>query len=244
MSPFAVETVGHVEQLVDEHAARSPNAVMVGAAACPSHVETQVGSVGKQLRTQVAIVVQAASLGQLVGLRQQLEAMQAMHAAFDVPKISVAPGQAAPSPLAPVVPSSDVDPSLAIETPPPPPTPAEQGTPSTGVHPPRIGGCGSLFDEQANTAPRSPAIAGPTIRVSARVRLDRPKEGADDRSEDDGTASMRALRWLRSRVPMALTSIRPSNAHLSSSRRRWRRTRRGTHGAAHFTIFRQRSRWS
>jgi hypothetical protein len=187
MSLLAVEIGRHVEQLVAEHDARSVKAVIVGAAACPSHDATQVGSVGRHESTQVAIVVHAASFGQLVGFRQQLAAMQAMQVALEVPpKMSVAPGQAAASPVAPIEPSSDVEPSLIGETPPPPVTPAVQGTPSFDVQPPRIGGCDSLLEEQAKTAPRSPASAGPRTRASERGRPGRPWSRVDRRAAGRG----------------------------------------------------------
>ena len=74
--------------MLDEHEARSLNAVMVAAEACASHPCTHEGSVGRQFTTQRAMGAQLVSFGQLVGLRQQLVAMHVTQAALvAAPKI-------------------------------------------------------------------------------------------------------------------------------------------------------------
>ena len=188
-SLFAVCKVGHIGQLVIEHDARSMNSEMTGADAVPSHVWRHVGWVGRQVATHVAIGVQAVSLGQLVGFRQQLAAMHAMHDVVALLKISAAPGHDVASPVAPIVPSSAKPPSPWADGP-PPVAPAVQGTPFTSMHPPGIGGLGELSDEHdaiATSNARPAAIAEMNRDAADRrpwpaaglrsLRCDRPREG-------------------------------------------------------------------
>jgi hypothetical protein len=139
--------------------------VNVAGGDAPSHVGRHDESFGRHVcATHTAMLTHAGSLGQLVGLPQQLAATHVAHDDAAALKIWLAPAQVPPSPTIAVPLSVGLPPSGCGEAPPPGTAPP-QARVGVDTQVPSCGGLG-LEDEHATSAASAPARAGAASRAS------------------------------------------------------------------------------